>query len=74
MSPSLDLLLTHYRHELAALLQQVTPGAAPICPQGEELLWADAGEAEGWLPADQAMQVRRVAQRVRFYEGRARSV
>jgi hypothetical protein len=73
MSPSLDLLLTHYRHELADLLLQVTPEEAPACPDGEALLWAEAGETEGWLTADRAMQVRRVAQRVRFYEGRARS-
>jgi hypothetical protein len=73
MSPSLDLLLTHYRHELADLLLEVTPAEAPACPEGEELLWAEAGETAGWLPADRAMRVRRTAQRVRFYEGRARS-
>jgi hypothetical protein len=71
MSPSLDLLLTHYRHELADLLLQVTPVEAPACPDGEELLWAEAGETAGWLPADRAMQVRRIAARLRFYEQRA---
>ena len=29
MSPSLDLLLTHYRHELAELVLRVAPGEAP---------------------------------------------
>ena len=73
MSPSLDLLLTHYRHELAELVLRVAPGEAPACPRGEELLWAEAGEVEGWLAPDRAMEVRRLATRVRFYEGRARS-
>ena len=73
MSPSLDLLLTHYRHELAELVLRVAPDEAPVCPRGEELLWAEAGEMAGWLPLDRAMQVRRMAQRVRFYEGRAES-
>jgi hypothetical protein len=71
MSPSLDLLLTHYRHELAELLLRVSPEEAPVCPAGEELLWAEAGEVEGWLPLERAMEVRRVAARLRFYEQRA---
>jgi hypothetical protein len=71
MSPSLDLLLSHYRHELAELVQRVTPGEAPACPRGEELLWAEAGEVAGWLPLERAMEVRRVASRLRFYEQRA---
>jgi hypothetical protein len=73
MSPSLDLLLTHYRHELASLVVAVAPGEAPPCPPGEELLWAEAGEEGGWLAPARAMEVRRLAGRVRFYEGRARS-
>ena len=72
MSPSLDLLLAHYRHELAELLRRVAPADAPACPPGEELLWAEAGEAGGWLAPDQAMEVRRLASRFRFYEERAR--
>ena len=71
MSPSLDLLLTHYRHELAGMVERVASPAAPACPSGEESLWAEAGEADGWLPADRAMEVRRLAARVRFYERRA---
>lgn len=72
MSPSLDFLLTHYRQELADLVRRVgTAGHAP-CPEGEELLWAEAGEGAGWLSAEGAMQVRRLAVRVRYYEGRAR--
>lgn len=70
MSPSVDLLLTHYREELRGVLHAV-PSDAPACPPGEELLWAEAGEAAGWLPPDHAMAVRRLAQRVRFYEQRA---
>lgn len=73
MSPSLDLLLTHYRRELADLVLRVSPEEAPACPPGEELLWAEAGEMAGWLPPDQAMAVRRLATRVRFYERRART-
>lgn len=71
MSPSLDLLLTHYRHELAELVLRVTPEEAPACPEGEELLWAEAGEMAGWLPLERAMEVRRIASRLRFYEQRA---
>lgn len=71
MSPSLDLLLTHYRHELAELVRRVTPETAPRCPVGEELLWAEAGEVAGWLPLECAMEVRRLAARLRFYEQRA---
>ena len=73
MSPSLDLLLTHYRHELAELVLRIAPGEAPYCPPGEELRWAEAGEERGWLTPARAMEVRRLAGRVRFYERRARS-
>jgi len=71
MSPSLSLLLSHYRLALAEAVVEVRPPEAPTCPRGEELLWAEAGEVEGWLPLDRAMEVRRLAQRVRFYELRA---
>lgn len=71
MSPSLDLLLTHYRHELAELVLRVAPGETLGCPPGEELLWAEVGEETGWLAPDHAMEVRRLAGRVRFYEARA---
>lgn len=71
MSPSLDLLLSHYRQELAEIVRRVGPAGSTPCPQGEELLWAEAGEGEGWLSAEGAMQVRRLATRVRYYEGRA---
>lgn len=71
MSPSLELLLNHYRQELAALLGRIGPDRGPACPPGEELLWAEAGEAEGWLTAEEAMEVRRLAVRARFYERRA---
>ena len=73
MSPSLDLLLTHYRHELAEIIERVAPPEAPTCPSGEASLWAEAGEADGWLPPGQAMEVRRLAARVRFYERRAQT-
>lgn len=73
MSPSLSLLLSHYRSALAEAVTGVRPPEAPTCPRGEELLWAEAGEVEGWLPLDRAMEVRRLAQRVRFYERRATS-
>ena len=70
MSPSLDVLLPYYRRELdEAVTRLATPGAPP-CPPGEALLWAEAGEAEGWLPPEGAMELRRLAARVRFYEGR----
>lgn len=71
MSPSLHLLLTHYRHELAVTVDRFTGATGVPCPQGEELLWAEAGEAGGWLPQEGAMEVRRLASRVRFYERRA---
>jgi hypothetical protein len=70
MSPSVDLLLTHYREELRGVLHAVPPDV-PSCPPGEELLWAETGEAAGWLSPDRAMTVRRLAQRVRFYAQRA---
>ncbi len=73
MSPSLEVLLSHYRHELAALIGRAHPALAPACPPGEELLWAEAGEAEGWLPPEQAMEIRRVPVRPRFYERRAQT-
>lgn len=71
MSPSLDLLLSHYRQELAEVVRRIGPDASTPCPEGEELLWADVGEGEGWLSVEGAMQVRRLAVRVRYYEGRA---
>ena len=71
MSPSLEVLLSHYRQELAALIGRPHPALAPVCPPGEELLWAAAGEAEGWLTPEEAMESRRVAVRTRFYERRA---
>lgn len=71
MSPSLSFLLDHYRRILADLVDRTRPAEAPLCPEGEELLWAEAGEASGWLAPDRAMEVRRLAQRVRFYESRA---
>ena len=73
MSPSLSLLLDHYRRSLSELVGHTRPPEAPPCPVGEELLWAEAGEGEGWLSADRAMEVRRLAHRVRFYERRAAS-
>ena len=73
MSPSLSLLLDHYRRSLSELVGHARPAQAPPCPTGEELLWAEVGEGEGWLPPDRAMEVRRLAQRVRFYERRAAS-
>ena len=71
MSPSLEVLLTHYRQELAAMVGRIGPDRAPACPPGEELLWAEAGEGEGWLTIEEAMEIRRLAVRARFYEDRA---
>ncbi|HEX7918554.1 MAG TPA: hypothetical protein VF454_04075 [Gemmatimonadales bacterium] len=71
MSPSLEVLLSHYRQELAALIERAHPAVAPACPPGEELLWAEAGEVAGWLSPEEAMEIRRVAVRTRFYERRA---
>lgn len=71
MSPSLSLLLDHYRRSLSELVGQTRPSEAPPCPVGEELLWAEAGEGEGWLDPAGAMEVRRMAARVRYYERRA---
>lgn len=71
MSPSLDVLLPHYRRELDETIARFAPPGAPPCPEGEALLWAEAGEAEGWLRPDQAMEIRRLAGRLRFYELRA---
>lgn len=73
MSPSLEVLLSHYRQELAALMERAHPALAPACPPGEELLWAEAGEVAGWLSPEEAMEIRRVAVRTRFYERRAQS-
>ena len=73
MSPSLEVLLSHYRQELAALVERAHPALTPACPPGEELLWAEAGEAEGWLSPVEAMEIRRVAVRTRFYERRAQT-
>ena len=72
MSPSLDLLLNYYRRELAELVQVAGESGTPRCPPGEEMLWAEAGEVSGWLSLEQAMEIRRLAGRVRYYEGRAR--
>lgn len=71
MSPSLEILLSHYRQELAATVGRIGPDRAPACPLGEELLWAEAGEGEGWLTTEEAMEIRRLAVRARFYERRA---
>jgi len=71
MSPSLDVLLPHYRRELDEAISRIAPAEAPPCPPGEAHLWAETGEAEGWLSAAQAMEIRRLAGRLRFYESRA---
>lgn len=71
MSPSLEVLLSHYRQELAALVTRIADPAAPSCPPGGELGWAEAGEVGGWLTVEQAMELRRLAVRARFYERRA---
>ena len=71
MSPSLDVLLPHYRRELDEAVARLATAAAPPCPPGEALLWAEAGEAAGWLRAEEAMELRRLAGRLRFYEERA---
>ena len=71
MSPSLDVLLPHYRRELDEAIGRVTPIGAPPCPSGEALLWAEAGEAAGWLTPVESMEIRRLAGRLRFYESRA---
>jgi len=73
MSPSLDILLPHYRRELDEALVRLAPAGAPPCPPGEALLWAEAGEADGWLRAEAAMEIRRLAGRLRFYESRVSS-
>jgi hypothetical protein len=73
MSPSLDVLLPHYRRELDEAIVRLAPAGAPSCPPGEALLWAEAGEADGWLTSEQAMELRRLAGRLRFYESRALS-
>jgi hypothetical protein len=73
MSPSLDVLLPHYRRELDEAVARLSAAGTPPCPPGEVLLWAEAGEASGWLPPDQAMELRRLVARLRFYEGRVRS-
>jgi hypothetical protein len=72
MSPSLEVLLSHYRHELAAMIGRAGQALAPACPPGEELLWAEIGETDGWLTPEAAMEIRRLAVRARFYERRAR--
>ena len=72
MSPSLDVLLPHYRRELDEAVTRLSSPETPPCPPGEALLWAEAGEAAGWLAPDQAMELRRLAARLRFYEGRVR--
>ncbi|HET7042109.1 MAG TPA: hypothetical protein VFI13_08810 [Gemmatimonadales bacterium] len=74
MSPSLSLLLHHYRHILAEAVDKTPTPGAPSCPPGEELRWAERGEGEGWLTREGAMAVRRLARRVRFYEQRATSL
>lgn len=70
MSPSLDILLPHYRRELDEAVTRLSAPGGPSCPPGEEVLWAEAGEVAGWLTPDQAMELRRLAARVRFYESR----
>jgi hypothetical protein len=71
MSPSLDVLLPYYRQELDDAVARLASATTPPCPPGEALLWAEAGEAEGWLTPEAAMELRRLVTRVRFYEGRA---
>ena len=73
MSPSLDLLLSYYRRELAEVVQAAGGAATPPCPPGEEMRWAEAGEMSGRLPRERAMEIRRLAGRLRFYEDRARA-
>ena len=74
MSPSLSFLLTHYRQALADSVTRLHGRGLPPCPAGEESLWAEAGEGAGWLSAEEGMEIRRLAFRVRFYEQRARSL
>ncbi|HEU4570775.1 MAG TPA: hypothetical protein VFS07_09395 [Gemmatimonadales bacterium] len=71
MSPTLVTLIEFYRHAVEAAVAVAAPPGAPPCPPGQAILWADAGELEGWLSEGQATEIRRLAARLRFYEERA---
>ena len=63
-------LLPHYRQALTeALANCVRPGSLPFA-NGDPESWATDAETAGWLDPADAIQIRRLARKVRFYERR----
>ena len=70
MDSTAALLLPHYRQALAEALAGHAHHGCPPLSDAEPERWARAGEAAGWLDATDAIRIRRLADKVRFYEGR----
>ena len=70
MDSTAALLLPHYRQALADALAGHAHHGIPPLSDAEPERWAEIGEAAGWLDTGDAIRIRRLAQKVRFYESR----
>ncbi|HET7024338.1 MAG TPA: hypothetical protein VFI39_03965 [Gemmatimonadales bacterium] len=73
MDSTSALLLPHYRQALAEALASYAHRGCPALRGAPPEQWARIGEAAGWLEPADAIRIRRLAEKVRFYEGRAES-
>ncbi|MGB7213157.1 MAG: hypothetical protein WBC97_11095 [Gemmatimonadales bacterium] len=64
------LLLPHYRQALAEALARYAHRGCPALRGTPPEQWARTGEEAGWLKPADAIRIRRLAEKVRFYEGR----
>ncbi|MGH7591000.1 MAG: hypothetical protein ACREL2_06140 [Gemmatimonadales bacterium] len=70
MDSTSALLLPHYRQALAEALAGCAHRGCPPLSGAPPELWARIGEDAGWLEPADAIRIRRLAEKVRFYEGR----
>ena len=71
MDSAAAFLLPHYRQALAEALASHEQVGCPPCRDVPPELWARTGEAAGWLDPADAIRIRRLAEKVRFFEGRS---
>lgn len=70
MDSTAALLLPHYRQALAEALADHAERGIPPLSEAEPEQWTAMGEAAGWLDIGDAIRIRRLAQKIRFYESR----
>ncbi|MFI5234997.1 MAG: hypothetical protein ACHQXA_04745 [Gemmatimonadales bacterium] len=71
MSPAAEILLPHYRVALAEAVRHHEFRGCPLCESQAPDAWARLGETAGWLDTGEAIRIRRLADKVRFYEERS---